>query len=93
MDTFPSNGSQQNESGSPAGLERSISTASSVESAKSYDSDDFQEDATYNLAPHDIFHESNRLGKIIVARMGDTLPCTTKYKKTKKGGPVAIRYR
>ena len=93
MEESPSNEDQPKESVPPAGLERSNSTASLVESTKSYDSDEFKEDITYTTAPHDIVHESPRLGKIFVVRMGDKVPCTTKYKKTKKGGALAIRYR
>ena len=65
--------------------------ASEAESVMSFESDDFKD--VYEKAPHDLFHESPKLGKILVLREGEKVPTLTKYKKTKKGGLTAFRFR
>ena len=57
----------------------------------SFESEDLE--GVFEKAPHDLFHESPKLGKILVLREGEKVPTLTKYKKTKKGGLTAIRFR
>ena len=68
----------------------------SVQSTESYDSDDLEseeEEKVYQTAPEDIIFESPQIGKVLVLKKGEEVPCLTKYKKTKKGGLTLIRFR
>ena len=72
----------------------SIASCTSVESSQSFNSEDLEDEETlYETAPYDLFFDSPQLGKILVLKAGQVLPCLTKYKKTKKGGLVLIRFR
>ena len=62
-----------------------------VPSVMSFESEDLED--VFEKAPHDLFHESPKLGKILVLREGEKVPTLTKYKKTKKGGLTAVRFR
>ena len=68
-----------------------VRSASEAESVMSFESEDLED--VFEKAPHDLFHESPKLGKILVLREGEKVPTLTKYKKTKKGGLTAIRFR
>ena len=68
-----------------------VRSASEAESVMSFESEDLED--IFEKAPHDLFHESPKLGKILVLREGEKVPTLTKYKKTKKGGLTAIRFR
>ena len=66
-------------------------SASEAESVMSFESEDLED--IFETAPHNLFCESPKLGKILVLREGEKVPTLTKYKKTKKGGLTAIRFR
>ena len=68
-----------------------VRSASEAESVMSFESEDLED--VFEKAPHDLFHESPKLGKILVLSEGEKVPTLTKYKKTKKGGLTAIRFR
>jgi hypothetical protein len=68
-----------------------VRSTSEAESVMSFESDDLED--VYEKAPHDLFHESPKLGKILVLKEGEKVPTMTKYMKTKKGGLTAIRFR
>ena len=71
-------------------------SVNSVQSTESFDSDELEgeeEEKVYETAPEDIVFESPHLGKVLVLKKGEEVPCLTKYKKTKKGGLTLIRFR
>ena len=49
-------------------------------------------DPTYEEAPLDLFSDTVELGRILVLKKGEKVPCRTKY-KSKKGGDCFIRFR
>ena len=73
-------------------LPRTLSITS-VESTQSFESDELEEDLNYDTAPDDLFYETAQLGKILVLKKGDAVPCITRFKRTKKGGLTALRFR
>ena len=73
-------------------LEKQMSDSSSC-SVQSFNSEDLiEEDPTYEEAPHDLFSDTVELGRILVLKKGEKVPCRTKY-KSKKGGDCFIRFR
>ena len=68
----------------------------STRSTESFDSleFDFDEEETYNNAPHDIYYVDPESGdRLLVLRKGDPLPVdSTKYKK-KKEWSYALKFR
>ena len=68
----------------------------STRSTESFDSleFDFDEEETYNNAPHDIYYVDSESGdRLLVLRKGDPLPVdSTKYKK-KKEWSYALKFR
>ena len=77
----------------PAEIIRSSSTKS-VNSVMSFESDDLDEDRVYQMAPYDIFGEANGVGRVRVARKGESLPFTTGYKAKKDGSAeIGVKFR
>ena len=73
-------------------ISRTLSTVS-TDSTASLNSEDFEETpADYNEAPWDIYGDAEGVGRVLVARKGDSLPCNTKY-KVRKGSSVAASFR
>ena len=61
-------------------------------SVMSFNSEDLEE-SQYSEAPWDIFNDAvEGLGRVRIARTGDSLPRDTKY-KFKKGSSVAASFR
>ena len=73
------------------GITRSESLIS-TSSVNSFNSDDLADVITYSEAPWDIFGKADGIGRVLVAKKGDSLPADTKYKTT-KGSNVAVRFR
>lgn len=61
-------------------------------SIESFNSDDLEDSSTYSEAPRDIFGEAAGLGKVRVAKAGDSLPKETKY-FSRKGASIAVKFR
>ena len=53
--------------------------------------DDQEEEIAFDVAPYDIFTKHNSVGNIMVAKAGDCLPLTTKYKK-KDPGNIPVKF-
>jgi hypothetical protein len=71
-------------------LLKSFSTTS-VDSATSITSLEMNEPAIFTHAPHDVYGEDKEVGKMRVAKEGDSLP-VEKW-KLKKGCDIAVKFR
>ena len=70
------------------------SSVKSVDSTLTFESDDLNDDKTYNMAPWDIFGDAAGVGRVKVAKVGDILPLTTGYKVKKDGtAQVGVKFR
>ena len=74
-------------------MDRSVSESS----VKSFSSDQLEDefvvddDLEYDIAPYDVFGEHESIGQILVAKKGDALPLTTKYKR-KDSNSVPVKF-